>query len=124
MSDNQTDSVSDAFTGRAPAKTATLVYILYLVGLLVPVIPFIIGVVLAYMHRERMAGWLASHSEYQIRTFWMGLLYSFVSALLMIVLIGWLVYLAVVVWLVVRCVKGLQAVAREEPVANPQGWGF
>lgn len=125
MSDNNpVDSVSDAFTGRAPAKTANLIYILYLVGLLIPVIPFIVGVVLAYMYRRDMTEWLESHSTYQIRTFWIALLFGIVALILTIAFIGWLLYVALVVWLIVRCVKGLQAVARREPIPDPQTWMF
>lgn len=123
MSNNPVDSVSDAFAGREPAKSANLVYILYLVGLLVPVVP-IVGVVLAYMYRAQMTDWLASHNTFQIRTFWMGLLYAIVAMVLMITFIGWLIYIAVVVWLIVRCVKGLQAVSRREPIADPETWLF
>jgi uncharacterized membrane protein len=121
---NPVDSVSDAFSGRAPDRTTSLIYILYLVALVIPVIPFIIGVVLAYMYRRDMTDWLASHNTFQIRTFWITLLFGFVAALLTIVFIGWLIYVAVVVWLIVRCVRGLQAVARREPIADPQSWMF
>ena len=37
-------------------------------------------------------------------------------------LIGWLVYIAIIIWRVVRCVKGMQAVGRREPIADPQTW--
>ena len=121
---NPVDSVSDAFTGKVPAKTASLIYILYLVGLVIPVIPFIIGIVLAYMYRRDMTDWLESHNTFQIRTFWMALAASVLALVLTIVFIGWLVYVAVVVWLIVRCVKGLQGVARREPIPDPQTWMF
>lgn len=125
MSDrNPVDHVSDAVTGRAPEKTVSMIYILYLVGLLIPAIPFIVGVVLAYMYRRDMTGWLESHNTFQIRTFWMALLFALVSLLLTFVFIGWLLYVAVVVWLIVRCVKGLQAASRREPVPDPQTWMF
>lgn len=113
--------VLDAFTGRDPAKSAFLIYILYLVGIAVPVLP-IVAVVLAYLFRGGATGWLASHYVYVIRTFWIGLLYSLLAMLLMIVFIGWIVYLAIVVWLVIRCVKGMQLLARREPVPDPQTW--
>jgi uncharacterized membrane protein len=121
MSENPVDDVAGALTGREPAKSAMLIYILYLVGIIVPVVP-IVGVVLAYMYRSQSTGWLESHNTYQIRTFWIGLLYGVISVLLMLLLIGWLVYIAIVIWLVVRCVKGLQALQRREPIADPTTW--
>jgi len=121
MSENPVDDVTGALTGREPAKSAVLIYILYLVGIIVPIVP-IVAVVLAYMYRKDMTGWLESHNTYQIRTFWMGLLYGIIAVVLMILLIGWLVYIAIVIWLVVRCVKGLQAIQRREPIPDPQTW--
>jgi uncharacterized membrane protein len=123
MSENPVDSVSQAISGKDPAKSTNLIYILYLVGLLVPVVP-IIGVVLAYLYRKDMTGWLESHNTFQIRTFWIALLFGVVALLLTFVIIGWLLYVGVVVWLIIRCVKGLQAVGRKEPVADPYTWMF
>ena len=121
MSENPVDDVAGALSGRDPGKSATLIYILYLVGIIVPIVP-IVAVVLAYIYRKDMTGWLESHNTYQIRTFWMGLLYGIIALVLMLVLIGWLVYIAIIIWLVVRCVKGLQAVSRREPIPDPQTW--
>ncbi len=121
MSVNPVDDVAGALSGRDPGKSVTLIYILYLVGIIVPIVP-IVAVVLAYMYRKDMTGWLESHNTYQIRTFWMGLLYGVIALVLMLVLIGWLVYVAIIIWLVVRCVKGMQAVSRREPIPDPQTW--
>ncbi len=121
MTENPVDDVTGALTGRDPAKSVTLIYILYLVGIVVPVVP-IVAVVLAYMYRSDMTGWLESHNTYQIRTFWIGILYLFISSVLVFIFIGFLLYVAVVIWLVIRCVKGLQAVGRNEPIADPKTW--
>ncbi len=123
MTQNPVEQATDAFTGKDPAKTAILIYILYLVGLVIPILP-IVAVVLAYMYRKDMTGWLASHNVYQIRTFWIGLVYSILAALLMLLLIGWLVYIGILIWLIVRCVKGLQAAGRHEAIADPRSWMF
>jgi uncharacterized membrane protein len=121
MSENPVDDVTGALTGRDPGKSATLIYILYLVGIIVPIVP-VVAVVLAYMYRKDSTGWLESHNTYQIRTFWIGLLYIIVSSILVFLVIGFLLYIAVVIWLVVRCIKGLQAVSRQEPIPDPQTW--
>lgn len=115
------NDITDAITGRDPAKSAFLIYILYLVGIAIPVLP-VVGVVLAYLFRGNASGWLDSHYTYIVRTFWIGLLYSLLSILLMVILIGWIVSLAVVIWLVVRCVKGMQLLSKREAVPDPQTW--
>lgn len=118
---NPSDDITDAISGRDPAKSAFLIYILYLVGIAIPILP-LVAVVLAYLFRGGATGWLESHYTYLIRTFWIGLLYSILAMILMVVFIGWLVYVAVVVWLVVRCVKGMQLLSKREPVPDPQTW--
>ncbi|MDX1391837.1 MAG: hypothetical protein R3241_05640 [Rheinheimera sp.] len=110
----------------APASTrstAKLVYILYLVGLIFP-ITGIIGVVVAYVNKAEAPGWLQSHYRFQIRTFWMGLLYMIVGAILLVVMVGWLVYLFWVIWLIVRCVKGLKALEQQQPLVDETSWMF
>ena len=121
MSENPVNDVSDALTGKDPAKSANLIYILYLVGIIIPVVP-IVAVVLAYMYRKDSTGWLESHNTYQIRTFWIGLLYGVIAMVLMLLLIGWIVYIAILIWLIVRGVKGMQALSRREPIPDPQTW--
>lgn len=101
---------------------AKIIYILYLVSLLVA-LTALIGLVMAYINRGQSRGtWAETHYTYQIRTFWIGLLYAFISVLLMFVLIGFLVIIAVLIWWIVRCVKGLQWASAGEPVPNPQSW--
>lgn len=101
---------------------AKVIYILYLVSLLVGVTA-LIGLVMAYINRGQATGtWAETHYTYQIRTFWIGLLYLFVSILLMFVLIGFLLILAVLVWWIARSVKGLQWASAGEPVPDPQSW--
>jgi uncharacterized membrane protein len=102
---------------------ARAIYILYLVSLVLP-LTSLIGVVLAYVYQDKQPGWLASHFRYQIRTFWIGLLYSLVGVLSVFVLIGYLILLFVLVWLVVRCAKGMQRLDRQEEVQNVTGWMF
>ncbi|WP_309083783.1 DUF4870 domain-containing protein [Chelativorans sp.] len=98
-----------------------LVYILYLVSLVVG-ITALIGVVIAYMNRGKSEAWVETHYTWAIRTFWIGLLFGLVSAILMVVGIGFLLFLAVAVWAIVRIVIGLQAVSRNEPIRNPESW--
>ncbi|MCA1370775.1 hypothetical protein I6F15_25830 [Bradyrhizobium sp. BRP14] len=98
-----------------------IIYLLYLVGFAVG-ITAIIGLVLAYLNRDKAELWARTHYTWAIRTFWIALLFGVVSALLTTVLIGVLGFVATAVWIVVRCVVGLQRVAREEPISDPESW--
>ena len=120
-------SQSDIVTANNPAQadTAKIIYILYLVGWVIPVIPPIIGLVMAYMNREGAPVWVQSHYQLQIRTFWMGMLYAVIGTLVatfIINFIGWLVFLLMLIWWIVRCVKGLKAIFDGAPYENPTTW--
>ena len=55
-----------------------LIYILYLASLVVGV-TILIGLVIAYLNlREAIGTWAEGHYTYQIRTFWIGLVYSLI----------------------------------------------
>ncbi len=105
--------------GSGPAK---IVYVLYLLFFLTGVITPIIGVVVAYVYTDDAPDWLRSHYQFQIRTFWIGLVLFIVGSLLALVLIGWLVLLFATIWWIVRCVKGLRAAHRREPIPDVQTW--
>ncbi len=103
--------------------TAKIIYILYLVGIIVG-LTGIVGVVMAYVNRADAPAWLKTHYRFQIRTFWIGLIYIVVGSLLSIVIIGYLILLFWVIWLIVRCVKGMQYLDKKEAHPNPTGWMF
>ncbi len=103
--------------------SAKIVYILYLTSVVFG-ITSIIGLIMAYINKSDAPEWLQSHYQFQIRTFWIGLLYATIGAILMLVLIGWAILLFTLVWLIVRSIKGLQALDRKEAHPNPTGWMF
>lgn len=103
------------------ANNVKLVYICYIVGFFIG-ISTLVGVVFAYLNRGRAGPVADSHYTWAIRTFWIAILFGFISLLLMIVAIGFLTAIATVVWVVVRVVIGLQAIGRGEPIKNPTSW--
>jgi len=103
------------------ATNALVIYILYLAGLVIGV-SGIVGIVLAYVNRGKAGGFVESHYTFLIRTFWIGLLYALISVVLMMLVVGFLLMFVVAVWFIARCVLGLQALQRGEPVKNPQSW--
>ncbi len=102
-------------------RNIQLIYVLYLAAFVVG-LSALVGVVIAYMNRGKAGGYVESHYTWAIRTFWIGLLASFVGLLLMIVGIGFLIFLAVAIWVIIRMIKGLQWLGRGEPVPDPQSW--
>ncbi len=116
--------------GSAPAGASagfdlnrpTIVSLLYLSSFLLGV-TIIVGVVLAYVWKgEVHADWEESHYAYLIRTFWIGFLGSVISVILMVVLVGFLLWIAVAVLVVVRCVLSLINAQKQAPMPNPETW--
>ena len=110
--------------------TARIIYILYLVGLAFG-ITGLIGVIMAYVNRSDAPEWLGSHYRFQIRTFWLCLLYAVLLCVMAVVLLSPIVFgIAVVVimvlpvWWIIRCAKGIKYLAREEAYPDPEGWFF
>jgi uncharacterized membrane protein len=102
---------------------AKIVYVLYLIGLLTGV-TLIIGVVMAYIYRDEAPDWLRTHYDAQIRIFWIAILYSVIAGILIAVLIGILLFFAIAVWWIIRCVKGLKYLDQGVAYPNYQSWTF
>lgn len=100
------------------ADDTTITMIAYVLLLILP----LIGVIIAFVNRSSAPEWLATHYRWQIRTFFLGLVYALVGAILSLVAIGFLVVLFTVVWWIVRTVKGIMALNRREAIANPASW--
>ncbi len=111
-----------------PERTATtdmakIIYVLYLVGLITG-LTTIVGVVMAYIYRDEAPDWLKTHYEFQIKTFWIMILYAIVCTILTFVLIGALLFIVLAIWWIIRCVKGLKFLDQRAAYPNPDGWGF
>ncbi|MGO4166076.1 DUF4870 family protein [Novosphingobium sp. YAF33] len=113
-------------TERGPGTTPgfefnhpTIISLLYLASCITGVTA-IVGVVLAYVWRgEAGGGWERSHYQYQINTFWIGLVGSVLGVLLLVVVIGALVLMAVAVLVIVRSVMSLLNAQKHEPMPDP-----
>ena len=84
----------------------------------------IIGVIIAYLQARSANPPIKSHYTFQIRTFWIGLVYLVVGLLLLSLAVGVLILLWGFVWSLVRNVKGLLALNRNDPIQNPESWMF
>lgn len=111
-------TVSSASEHAVPVNTssAKVNYILYLIGLVIG-LTALIGLIFAYVKRgEDNPSWLQAHYNFQIKTFWYGLGYLIIGSLLSVIIIGWFILLFWVVWLIIRCVKGLSALDAQKPI--------
>ena len=102
---------------------AMVVYVLYFVAYFVG-ITAIVGVIIAHVQAGSGDATVESHYQYQIRTFWIGILYLVVGFITMFVLIGFLVWAWWFIWSLIRNIKGLIALNENRPIANPTSWLF
>ncbi len=66
-----------------------------------------LGIIINYVKDEDVKGsWLESHFQWQKNTFWYGLLWTVLGVLTTFLLIGYLVLVAVAIWLIYRIAKG------------------
>ncbi|PCJ31489.1 MAG: hypothetical protein COA90_05880 [Gammaproteobacteria bacterium] len=109
----------------APVSTSTakLVYIMFLANLIIPFLG-LIGLVMAYVNKADAPEWLQTHYQFQIRTFWISILYFVIGSILTVVIIGWLVILFTLVWIVIRNVNGMKFLDAQQAHPNPTAWMF
>ncbi|WP_432696174.1 DUF4870 family protein [Marinobacterium sp. YM272] len=105
------------------AGNVRLVYILYLVGLVVGVTA-LVGLVMAYINKGDSDSVAASHYRFQIRTFWIGLLMMVIGVITTPIILGWFVFLFWTIWLIIRCVKGLNYLEKGLAHPEPATWMF
>ena len=104
-------------------KTMPLVvYALYLAGLMSAGMTSVVGVILAYVSKDAAPEWLRSHYVFQIRTFWLSLLFSVVGLVLLPVGIGVVILGAVWIWIAVRCILGLSWLLKGQAYPTPRNW--
>lgn len=97
-------------------QITTVVYVLQALSFFFG-ITAIVGVIINYVKRDDVAGTVyANHFDWQIRTFWWGLVWTVVGALLAIFLVGFVVLFVVWVWAIYRVVKGWLKLADNQPV--------
>jgi uncharacterized membrane protein len=99
-------------------KNLILIYILYLGGLLIPILP-IIGVVFAYANQNISNLVWQSHYVFAFRTFLFGMAASFVAMITTFIFIGPILYMLILVWFIVRSIVAMQFLLEESPHPNP-----
>ncbi|HDY86009.1 MAG TPA: hypothetical protein ENI26_12820 [Methylophaga aminisulfidivorans] len=104
-------------------STAKLIYLLQVANIIIQFLGFV-AVVIAYIYKDDAPAWMKSHFQFQIRTFWIGMLYLFIGVVLAMAFVGYFVLLFWVLWVVIRCVKGMKYLDQNQPHPNPTSWLF
>ena len=95
---------------------ATVVYALQAAGFFLG-ITWIVAVIVDYVKKDDAAGtWLESHFRWQIRTFWFGLLWAVLGAILFVLIVGWFILAADAIWIIYRIVKGWLNLSENRPM--------
>lgn len=120
MSDNNREIVS----GEAASGYPMAIYILYLVSFIVG-ITWLIGGVMAHFGRDSVAAWQVSHLRFQVRTFWIGLLFGIISGVTVPLLgLGIILGILTGIWVLIRCIKGISWLQKGVAVPDPASWAF
>jgi uncharacterized membrane protein len=126
MSDSVPPTPSTTSVFSDERQMAMIIYILFLVGFPTLHMPTIVGLVLAYVNRDGAPEWLRSHYTFQIRTFWIGLLYFCVAGLctvsIVLTIVGIPMLIAAFVWYVVRCAMGISRLLKSQAYPTPESW--
>jgi len=117
------NEVVTATTPKSPEELTGLKNVVLMVYLLQALsflwgVTAIVGVVVNYVKRDDARGTVyESHFDWQIRTFWWGLLWGVVGVLLIIVFgLGFLVMFVAWIWAIYRVVKGWLKLSEGKPV--------
>ncbi|NYT72742.1 hypothetical protein HZU72_09915 [Halomonas sp. QX-2] len=114
---------------------AIIVYMLFL-GSVLAIVTAPIGALIAHMKKNDAEEWVASHLQFQIRTFWLGLLGGVLFTAIWHLLgwiglpavapwaLGYLYFTACLIWMVGRCGVGITHLTNNRPIANPRSLAF
>ncbi|WP_346795929.1 hypothetical protein R5M92_10745 [Halomonas sp. Bachu 37] len=130
----ETDSLA-SFKKSRGRGAAIVVYMLFL-GSVLAVVTAPIGVIIAHIKRRNAEEWVATHLQFQIRTFWLGVLGGavFTAAWQLLGLagvpamapwaMGYIYFTACLIWMVGRCGVGIARLTSNRPVDNPRSLAF
>lgn len=106
---------------RHERRVAMIAYGLFAIAVLGFWVPSIAGVVINYLKVHETPALYASHHRWMIRTFWGGLLWLIVGLVTLVIIVGYLILAALVVWWIYRVLRGWLALYENRPV---QASGF
>jgi len=99
---------------------ATIIALLYLSSFVLA-ITGLVGFILTLVWKGEVAGtWEESHLDFHFRTFIIGLIGSVIGMITIFLLIGFVILLAVAVWVLARSIMALLIAQKQEPIKNPK----
>ncbi|WP_297514776.1 hypothetical protein [uncultured Caulobacter sp.] len=112
-----------------------VVYGLYLLGC-TNGLTILVGLIVAYVNRDTAGPINASHFTFAIRTFWVGIAWFLIGAIVLglgiplsivligipMLVIGGFILGGVGIWFVARCVAGIYYLVRGEAYPRPRSW--
>ncbi|MCL7941754.1 hypothetical protein M8009_15805 [Halomonas sp. ATCH28] len=120
----------------APGRGAAIVVYMLFLGSVLAVVTAPIGVLIAHVKRHRAEPWVQSHLQFQIRTFWLGVLGGAVFIATWQLLgrvgippmapwaLGYIYFTACLIWMVGRCAVGIARLTSNRPLDNPRSLAF
>ena len=102
-------------------NTAKVIYLVLVLGLFIP-FTNVVAIIFAYINKGQGSSFLDKHYRYQIRTFWIGIVYIVISSILTIIFIGYILLLLTYLWTILRCLKGFNALQNNETPKNVTTW--
>ncbi|MGC8122026.1 DUF4870 family protein [Marinobacter sp. VGCF2001] len=89
---------------------AVVVYILQGLSFFLGGVTALVGVIINYVKLDDIRGsWIEPHFRWQIRTFWIGLLWTVIGVMTTMLIVGWFILLGIAIWVIYRIVKGALA---------------
>ena len=122
-------------------KLNHLTYFLYVLSYFTAGLLWVVPIIINYLKRDKASGtWLATHFDWQIKTFWYGLIYGVVAIVVMLLsfvggfatiftenvnigvgsgllfIVGFLLLVFAVLWHLYRIIRGWVALSNNQPV--------
>lgn len=120
-----TDGAAGTAQGHMGGNAPIVVSALYTAGMfLLPFLANVAGLIWAYVARGSAVGWERSVLTYQIRTFWISVLYSMIVVAISFATLGfgYFLLLPLLVWYLVRIVKMWIGSTRREAISSELSW--
>lgn len=139
MTENLNDAIAKETDDRSmntPGRGyIVVIYGLY-IGSIMAVVTAPLGAAIAHFRLGRGAAWLDTHLQFQIRTFWLGILGALATAAVWRAIgtlelasayawtLGYLFFTAALAWLMGRCAVGIHRLTSNRPIDKPKSWLF
>ena len=105
-------------------KTQKIIYCLYLAGIIFPIFVLIAGLIL-HLNKEKKRDKIEqSHTDLQLKSFWLSLLYLVIASVTVAFVIGIIVWVYYAVWSFIRNTKGIKYAVAHQEIPNTQTWHF